>query len=116
MLTVHDDRNGSTGRLNRNEVGRLSHAREGGSSLFISQPSLVSPTGLFVLLQSVPARLLIFRLPGLTGRICFAGPAPFKKPFARSITYTRVLLLRWLSAVPGGNVVLYRGRDFDSSF
>jgi hypothetical protein len=28
---------------------------------------------------------LIFRLPGLTGRICFAGPAPFKKPFARCI-------------------------------
>jgi hypothetical protein len=28
---------------------------------------------------------LIFRLPGLTGRICFAGPALFKKTFARSI-------------------------------
>jgi hypothetical protein len=28
---------------------------------------------------------LIFRLPGLTGRIRFAGPAPFKETFARSI-------------------------------
>lgn len=37
-----------------------------------------------VAIRARPAAL-IFRLLGLTGRICFDGPAPFKKTFTRSI-------------------------------